>query len=682
MTNYTISDVVHILLFLSVWFIVFSIQGFVLGQLTNVLDFRSSSLFKKLCLSNILALGIIPSLYYLTGKIGGLQSVSALVIILLVTALVLFLGTDKFQLNTKTLFLEIQKHNYLFIGISIWIILALLSLVDFQIGNKLYLSITAIDNAGKVAITDAICRTGIPPANPMFFPGHPVPFYYCYYWTLLCASISTLCQSAFDTRFAVLSGILWTGCTLIVFLPLLLDYFGINESTKRKAKIFSLFLLLVSGLNILVVLPSNIRSWFIFHKIYVSDMAWWANDQINLLTSEMIWTPHHIAGLIAGTLGSILLLETSSEKTFKLKFWPILLSGICLATSFGSSAYIGLGFAASWVIWGLLSLFSKKFVDLITAMSAATIAFLFSLPLLTELSHARQCSAPLALGIRRFDLMDRIIPHFSHAPRFVHQTVDLFGLPLNYLFGFGFIMFAAYMFWYKKENRKLIASRKQLFLIIIASTGLLLGAFIKSVIRNNDFGWRVLMLPNVAFLLWSAQYLAQLNDEKKKLSLIGQGLLYLGVFGFVYGFVLDRISPPLAENTVSSKQSYAWRKIYEDLNKKLPQAFIVQHNPQYDFFACEPFFSYYSHRQVVASDDQVGTNFGPRPNDYFKVAREVSYLYENPPLDRAIKICHQYKINVIVIKNTDNIWSNKAGWIYKFPVVAKNDYACAFQIQP
>ena len=72
---------------------------------------------------------------------------------------------------------------------AIWIAFALFMLVDIQVGKNLYLSLADYDYNHRIAITDAICRTGVPPENPFFHPGHSVPLIYYYYWMIVCAKL-------------------------------------------------------------------------------------------------------------------------------------------------------------------------------------------------------------------------------------------------------------------------------------------------------------------------------------------------------------------------------------------------------------------------------------------------------------------------------------------------------------
>ncbi len=686
MNNYTLIDLTHISLYLIVWFIVSIGQGFVIGYVSNALNFRRVAVFRQLGLAAIFSICIIPSLYYLIGLIGGIKLAAGLNLVFLIAAIAIIgLHKQKFQLRLRHLRQESLICRSIIFSHAIWIVVGLALVIDVQINGELYLSMTCIDQAGKTAMADAIGRTGIPPANSMFFPGHSVPLYYCYYWSLLCTVVSTICGSMCNTRDAIFSGMLWTGSVFLCLLSFCCKYFKATTVSSRQVSLFALLLLLVSNLYFAIVLPVNLIYLRLIDYLMVPVISWWTADQTNWLTMEMLWVPHHIAGFSAGILGSILILEINKKTIFRQRLWLIILAGFCVSSNFGLSPYTAIGFGFTWIIWTLLALWQKRIVDCLSTVLVGIIGLLASAPFLLELIHARHVPVPLSFWIRKFEVIDWLIPTLMHTPKFLHQLFYLLVLPLNYLVGFGFMIVGALLFWRQKKNKAEILKRPdQLFLVLLACTGLILGTFVRTTIHNNDFGWKVMFLPSFAFLLWSAQFLALQNKEKGlgKLHWFSQFLIVTGILTSIYALYLDRTSSYFATNQApSGLRSYAWRKLYEDLNQKISYRAVVQHNPISDFFIIEPYYSYYSHHQAVASDDHHGSLAGPGPAEYKVVADEIKKLFTDIPLQDAIDICRRYKINVLVVKDLDPIWSNKSAWIWKFPVIAANPLACAVQIK-
>ena len=94
-----------------------------------------------------------------------------------------------------------------------WILFVIIELVDVGVCGRLYFSVTVFDHALRTAFVDAVLRTGVPPANPLFWPGHAAPMRYYYFWYVLTAAAARLarCDRApGDDRQRGLGG-LWAG---------------------------------------------------------------------------------------------------------------------------------------------------------------------------------------------------------------------------------------------------------------------------------------------------------------------------------------------------------------------------------------------------------------------------------------------------------------------------------------
>jgi hypothetical protein len=86
-----------------------------------------------------------------------------------------------------------------------WSLFAILSLIDIQLGNRLYFSVASYDLISRVSITGAITRTGVPPTNPGYFPGKTVPLTFLYYfWYILGSLIDQIGGTWMDARMAMI----------------------------------------------------------------------------------------------------------------------------------------------------------------------------------------------------------------------------------------------------------------------------------------------------------------------------------------------------------------------------------------------------------------------------------------------------------------------------------------------
>ncbi len=90
----------------------------------------------------------------------------------------------------------------------------------------------------------------------------------------------------------------------------------------------------------------------------------------------------------------------------------------------------------------------------------------------------------------------------------------------------------------------------------------------------------------------------------------------------------------------------------------------------------------YSHHRMVCSE-KVKEITAPQLEsfeEYQTVTSNLVSLFGNLPLEEALKICRDYKINYLVVKDTDAILKNPDGWVWKFPIVASNEHARAVKI--
>src|SRR5207244_509580 len=96
-----------------------------------------------------------------------------------------------------------------------WVVLALASLTDAPVGDRLYLSVTAADQSYRTAFTDAVTRTGIAhPVNPLGYINGPAPLRYHYFWFVLCSLVDQVGGTWVPARHAFLASVIWCGIAL------------------------------------------------------------------------------------------------------------------------------------------------------------------------------------------------------------------------------------------------------------------------------------------------------------------------------------------------------------------------------------------------------------------------------------------------------------------------------------
>ncbi len=166
------------------------IPGYAVAWLLDLFEFRRRTWLFRAALSVPLSIAIAPILSYLAGRYLSMTAVWGLYAASWVYVAVVGLrGIALRGRNQPAPRSPAGAWRMAVVVLSIWGALALFSLVDLQIGGKLYYSTTAFDFSVRTQFIHAISTTGIPPANPFFFPGHAQPLRYHYFWMILCSMV-------------------------------------------------------------------------------------------------------------------------------------------------------------------------------------------------------------------------------------------------------------------------------------------------------------------------------------------------------------------------------------------------------------------------------------------------------------------------------------------------------------
>src|SRR5262249_53952745 len=168
------------------------------------------------------------------------------------------------------------------IALAAWAVVVAACFRDLEIGGTLYTSSATIDYQKHNAVTDAICRTGLPPVNPSFYPGRPLPLYYYYLWFLTSAQVRLLSGGLIGNYPAVLATSIWVGYGVWATILLLLRRFPppVASGSPRQRDLIATALLALTGLDIVVVVISGIHGldsprWPLTVEWYLSGIAYW-----------------------------------------------------------------------------------------------------------------------------------------------------------------------------------------------------------------------------------------------------------------------------------------------------------------------------------------------------------------------------------------------------------------------
>ena len=497
-------------------------------------------------------------------------------------------------------------------------------LVDIQRGHRLYLSVTILDQAFRVAFTNAIAHTGIPPQNPLYHPGAAAPLRYYYFWYAVCAVCMKLAHVS--ARQALIASSVWAGIGLVALMALFARHFlGVRERLNRFILVAAL-LLTVTGLDILPAL----------HELFVShdfggDLEWWSTDQIASWLDTILWVPNHTAALLCCLMALLLLWRTREQLARKQAVIATILAGVAAASAFGLSVYVAAGFAMLMVGWAASLFFRERNVALVRrmAMAVATAAILL-LPYLRDLAGSRSGTQERAaagpshlfqLSVRKMidsELITRldVFAKLNHAhPVLLDQAVRLVLLLPGYALELG--VYALVLVLALLDRKRLnLPDRTALALIL---GGFFLVSFLRSsVIGNNDFGYRAALLPCFLLLLLTAEKLTSIRTsmQSQLLSL----LIFAGVAGTALQALMLRSYVPL--HVAAHMQGFEGlpeaafdaRTAYTAAAARIPPSAIVQANP----VATARYFSMvnmlYSERAMVTDAEvDCGAVFGGDP---------------------------------------------------------------------
>src|SRR6185369_12092458 len=198
-----------------------------------ILMFRRRLLSTRLLIGVVLSVSVFPVLSYWLGVLS-VWAIWAVTAASGATVVILLIGELRAGIRRPT-----RLQFVYLLMVAAWILVAMSSLVDLQIQDRLYFSPTVHDYSIRAPITAAISRTGVPPSNPLFFPGTAVPLRYHYFWYILGSLVDQLGGKAVSPRHALIGGSVWCGIALLALIPLYLRFFDAkgSEGIHRRSLI-------------------------------------------------------------------------------------------------------------------------------------------------------------------------------------------------------------------------------------------------------------------------------------------------------------------------------------------------------------------------------------------------------------------------------------------------------------
>jgi hypothetical protein len=234
--------------------------------------------------------------------------------------------------------------------------------------------------------------------------------------------------------------------------------------------------------------------------------------------------------------------------------------------------------------------------------------------------------------------------------------------------------------------------------------GLVMVMFIgSSVITNNDFGYRAVMLPQFFLTLlaadllgsWSSVWLPSAETTPVLAATPGRrrwvySLLALGIAGTLYWAVLLRAWLPIEAARPQDgfdqlpQDAFALRSLFADLDRSAPLGAVVAFRPidpitdRHDE-VITPSELYQrilvmdTGRQMLNAEHDCAVQFGgdPRPCSAIQSATRDLYALPAPSADSARSYCLHFGVRYLLIGHHDPAWPATQGWPVTLPVVAE-----------
>lgn len=671
------------------------IPGYVLGWLLDVLGFRRRSLAEQVLLSTPLSLAVCPIATYLVGwafSMGALWFVYGCFWALFPVLIAVQARRSRWpELRVNS------RYTWIALGIvAVWCVVALASLVDLQIQDHLYSSVTFRDYSFRVPITQALAQKGLPGVNPFFYPGQNVPLRYHHFWMLLCS----LPVRLFGVRavHAMWGATPWCGIALMSMIPLFLKFFQEQTAHLRRKTVIGMCLLAVTGLDII---PTAVQ--YLSAPLFVQgDMEWW-NEQVTSWVDSVLWCPHHVSALVVCLLGFLLLWNVRSSSR-RDRVVAVAISAAAFSSACGLSVFVTFTFALFMAVWLLIEMHEGHWLTAGLLSASGMLAVLLSVPYMkTLLGPAGGGGGFAAFGIRPFYVAYTVLGCFGVRSPAAYQAASLCALPLNYFLELGFFgVVALFRFIDIRRGARLMADCEKASWMMVA-VSLFVATFLQSAVQGNpnDLAWRSFLPFQFITLLWAIPLVEGWIRRPNRGPVSGPVagplairhswlviFVVLGALGTLYQVVCLRtysvgveqgkiLAPAwLDDDPNSGRRHYAIRELYTTLDSKLPKNVTVQHNPMARN-SIEQLL--YDDHQQVAAVGGCGANFGGDLRACKDVILKVYQLYRVPnsikELDSA---CRNLSVDIVVATDTDYVWADRRSWVWRSTPIAANQFARAF----
>lgn len=684
--------------------------GYLVAWFANLHVFRRRSLVERIFWSIPLSFAVSSIASVLIGKFLSLTTASVCFALAAIgCAALLVVEVLQNRRIGQSLSIGFRPHGAAALTLAmIWMAAALLLLVDLESSGKVYMSLAVFDHSMRVAWTQSVLRTGIPPANPLYMFQHPAPMRYYYFWYVLCAAVAHMAH--LPARAVMNASCVWAGFLLSSVLGLYLKHFLAVGARLRRQFLVALGLLTVTGLGICV----NLTDFFYFHESLPGYLEVWKVGQISSWLDSLIWVPHHLASMACAMFG-FLLAWVAEEERGPARTASVLLIAAAFASSFGLSVYVAFAFflvAVAWALWQVL--FERRWRVPVLLGMAGVVAAILLIPFLGELM--RSTSKVQGPSLFEWDVREMIppaallaTPLFSRlnaaSPAFALSLAKAILLLPGYAveLGFYFVVLLVNLIPAWRGGGRLSRAQRSLAFICVAT--LVPMSFLRSgVIDSNDFGWRAALLLQFALLLLASDLFCSWSFADRKESApewihdlpgrtpywvrsLASFAVIFGVLTTAYQALMIRLTIPFREAQMTAThdanagklvhKAYLSLRGYAALDAAIPRQAVVQYNPEIpdqlwlnvDWLAVD-------HQAAIDMDQSpCGAEFGGDSTGCAPMAAALDGLYKGTSAEQAQAVCRELGIQYLVARVYDPAWKQQDSWVWTLhPVVADQEF--------
>jgi hypothetical protein len=708
MFGFMLKDILEACLAFFIFPVILLFPGYVIGWGMDLWDFKRRKILTRYVIAVIISMSVVPILVYLPALFFSFYAAKLILAGFFILYIVLVAGEIKRSVANGTLSVTLAWYQKAaFLAAAGWILFATLSLVDLQWGDHLYNNAVSLDFATRVTMVNAVTRTGIPPVNPSFFPGHPVYITSLhYFWYILCSLADQLGGDWVDARAAVIAGDIWCGLGLMALVALYLKMRNrTNGDQSWKSAMVGISLLAISGLDIVPATVNMLTTRLSYGFTRpAGDIEHW-NEQITAWVGSLLWVPHHIAALIACVTG-FMLFQYYYKQNIHKKIPAMIVAGLSFASAVGLSTWVTLTFSLFLGVWAVILLAQKKDRELIPLMAfAGLVALLFAFPFILGIlkggTGASGGGLPFEFAVRKFL---PAAPYAALLPAIPRNIIYFILLPVNYSMELGFFLFIGLLRLQQDRNSEMSNSpfftpEKILLCVVVVVC-----SFVRSSIADNDLGWRGWLFGQFILLAWAVDLSSlfplplKYRDVNNVRSTpqnfkIKNFLAFFLIVGFLTTFedvALLRVWSPFIDLGIAGfpndlspdmqlgQRTYASRLAYEFIDRELPADAIIQPNP-FPIVGrrIDRPSGLYGSRQIAVSGN-APYNVPLPLLDMTK--QQVSQIFVEHPggWDQIDSLCREHFIDVLVVSDLDPLWNDLASLVPQREALYKNGYYAVF----